>query len=91
MITKLSPGWIISAALLVAVCASIAYVPARAQVRGVYPPGMSATNSGVTPESGFTYSNQFLFYSRNQLKGPDGEILATGNNSVMMDMNSFAR
>jgi hypothetical protein len=50
---------------------------------------MSATNSGVTPESGFTYVNQFLFYSRDQLKSPDGEVLATGQNSVMMDMNSF--
>ena len=44
--------------------------PAQAQVRGVYPSGMSATNSGVTPEPGFTYSNLFLFYSRDQLKGP---------------------
>jgi hypothetical protein len=26
----------------------------RGQVRGVYPVGMSATNSGVTPRSGFT-------------------------------------
>jgi hypothetical protein len=50
---------------------------------------MSATNSGVTPEAGFTYSNMFLIYSRNQLKGPDGEVLVTGNNSVLMDMNSF--
>jgi hypothetical protein len=50
---------------------------------------MSATNSGVTPEPGFTYSNLFLFYSRDQLKGPNGEVLATGQNSVMMDMNSF--
>lgn len=64
-------------------------MPARAQVRGVYPLGMNATNSGVTPESGFTYSNVFLFYSRDQLVGPTGEILATGQNSVLMDMNSF--
>ena len=50
---------------------------------------MSATNSGVTPQSGFSYVNQFLFYSRDQAKGPNGEILATGQNSVMMDMNSL--
>jgi hypothetical protein len=56
----------------------------------VYPLGMSATNSGVTPESGFTYSNQLLIYSRNELKGPDGEVLATGSNSVIMDMNTLA-
>ena len=63
--------------------------PASAQVRGVYPLGMSATNSGVTPEPGISYVNQFLFYSRDEAKGPHGEILATGQNSVMMDMNSL--
>jgi hypothetical protein len=50
---------------------------------------MSATNSGVTPENGISYVNQFLFYSRDQAKGPNGEVLATGQNSVMMDMNSL--
>jgi hypothetical protein len=60
-----------------------------AQVRGVYPLGMSATNSGVTPASGFTYSNQLLIYSRDKLKDPGGKVIATGNNSVIMDMNSF--
>lgn len=69
--------------------AFVGFGPAQAQVRGVYPLGMSATNSGVTPEPGFSYSNQFLFYSRNQLRGPDGKVLSTGNNSVAMDMNSF--
>ena len=63
--------------------------PGKAQVRGVYPLGMSATNSGVTPEPGFTYSNAFLFYSRDQLKGANGELVATGLNSVLLDMNSF--
>jgi len=61
---------------------------ALAQVRGVYPLGMTATNSGVTPESGISYVNQFLFYSRDEAKGPNGEVLAKGQNSVMMDMNS---
>jgi hypothetical protein len=64
-------------------------LPVPAQVRGVYPLGMSATNSGVTPDSGFSYVNQFLFYSRDQAKGPNGEVLATGQNSVMMDMNTL--
>lgn len=59
------------------------------QVRGVYPLGMSATNSGVSPEPGLTYVNAFLFYARDELRGPDGEILATGANSVLMDMNTF--
>ena len=45
-----------------AVCELIS--SASAQVRGVYPLGMTATNSGVTPQAGFTYTNQFLFYSR---------------------------
>lgn len=62
---------------------------AQAQVRGVYPVGMSATNSGVTPEAGVSYSNLFIFFSRDEEKGPHGEILATGQNSIMMDMNSF--
>jgi hypothetical protein len=81
------PVWIIIP--LVVVCAFIGFGQAQAQVRGVYPLGMSATNSGVTPESGFTYSNLFLFYSRDQLKGPDSEVLATGSQSVLMDLNSF--
>jgi len=51
---------------------------------------MSATNSGVTPEPGFTYVNQLLIYSRNESKGPHGEVLATGSNSVVMDMNTIA-
>jgi hypothetical protein len=63
---------------------------AGAQSRGVYPLGMSATNSGITPESGFTYSNQLLFYSRDEVKDEHGDTLPiTGNNSVLMDMNSL--
>ena len=73
--------------LLATIC--IIALPALSQVRGVYPLGMSATNSGVTPESGISYVNQFLFYSRDQAKGPNGEVLATGQNSVMMDMNTL--
>jgi len=55
----------------------------------VYPVGMSATSSGVTPEPGITYSNVFIFFSRDEEKGAQGEVLATGQNSIMMDMNSF--
>jgi hypothetical protein len=61
----------------------------RGQVRGVYPLGMSGLNSGVTPESGITYSNLFLFYSRDHFRDQNGAVSATGENSVMMDMNSF--
>ena len=63
--------------------------PADAQVRGVYPTGMSATNAGVTPGSGLTYSNLFIFNSRDESKGPDGEVVATGSNAVMIDLNTF--
>jgi hypothetical protein len=71
-------------------CGTVLVSQARAQNRGVYPLGMSATNSGVTPEPGFSYSNQLLIYSRDKSKGPDGEVLATGSNSVVMDMNTLA-
>jgi hypothetical protein len=60
----------------------------QGQVRGVYPLGMSAINSGISPGPGFTYSNLFLFYSRDEMKDPHGSVIATGENSVMMDMNS---
>src|ERR1700741_3051743 len=50
---------------------------------------MTATNSGVTPAAGFTYTNQFLFYSRSELKDSTGQVTATGQNSVLMDMNSI--
>lgn len=62
---------------------------AQSQVRGVYPLGMSATNSGVTPPPGFTYSNLLAIYTRHQFRGSQGEILATGRNSVVMDLNSL--
>jgi hypothetical protein len=62
---------------------------AEAQVRGVYPTGMNATNAGITPESGLTYSNLFIFNARDESKGPDGEVVATGLNAVMIDLNTF--
>lgn len=70
-------------------CVLIAASQTQGQVRGVYPAGMSATNSGVTPPSGFTYSNLLAIYSRNEFRGPNGEVLATGNQSVVMDLNSI--
>ena len=77
-------------ALLATTCCGALTRSASAQNRGVYPLGMSATNSGVTPEPGFAYVNQLLIYSRDKSKGPDGEVLGTGTNSVVMDMNTLA-
>jgi len=70
-------------------CSFIAFGGAQAQNRGVYPLGMSAIGSGVMPAAGFTYSNSFLFYSRNRSVDAEGGVLATGSNSVLMDMNGF--
>lgn len=62
----------------------------HAQNRGVYPLGMSAINSGITPMPGFTYTNQFLYYSRDEAKDDHGNTLpVTGQNYVAMDMNSL--
>jgi hypothetical protein len=73
-----------------AACALAWSTAAQAQNRGVYPLGMSAINSGVTPGQGFTYSNQMLFYARDAAKDDDGATLPiTGTNAVVMDMNSF--
>lgn len=78
---------LVAVVVVVALVASLS--PVNAQVRGVYPVGMNATNSGVTPEPGFTYSNLFIFFSRDEEKDSAGNIIATGQNSIMMDLNSF--
>ena len=73
-----------------AVCVPIGATKVHAQNRGVYPLGMSAINSGVTPASGFSYSNQLLYYSRDEAKDNHGNTLpVAGSNYVLMDMNSF--
>ena len=74
-----------------AACVAILTMRAQAQNRGVYPLGMSATNSGFTPGPGFTYVNQLLFYSRDHAKDDVGHTLpVTGENYVLMDMNTLA-
>lgn len=75
--------------ILVAVLVWMVATSAQSQNRGVYPLGLSAINSGVSPEPGFTYSNSFLFYSRSEQKGGNGEVLATGQQSVLLDMNTL--
>jgi len=84
-----SPKAVIWIALGIAVYFVCGMGHALAQIRGVYPLGMSASNSGVTPASGFSYANQFLTYSRSQSKDANGVVVATGSNSVVMDMNSI--
>ena len=86
---NLSLGLAVRVSLLLA-CAQFLAILTNAQNRGVYPLGMSATNSGVTPAPGITYVNQLLIYSRDESKGPDGKVLGTGSNSVVMDMNTIA-
>ena len=79
-------GWILAAVGLLVIG-----MRAQAQNRGVYPLGMSATNSGVTPQPGFTYVNQLLFYSRDHAKDDVGNTLPViGENYVLMDMNTLA-
>ena len=72
---------------LAALC--IATGAAHAQNRGVYPLGMSALNSGVGPAQGFTYGNQLLFYARDRANDENGNAVASGSNTVVMDMNTF--
>ena len=62
---------------------------AHAQNRGVYPLGLSAINSGVSAAPGLTYNNSFLFYARDEQVGGNGEVLATGQQAVLLDMNTF--
>jgi hypothetical protein len=75
--------------VLVGVLLWLCATAAQAQNRGVYPLGLSAINSGVSPEPGLMYNNAFLFYSRSEQKGANGEVLATGQQSVLLDMNTL--
>jgi hypothetical protein len=75
----------------ISLCVTVLMMGAQAQNRGVYPLGMSATNSGVTSGPGFTYVNQLLFYSRDHSKDSAGHKLPVrGENYVLMDMNTLA-
>ena len=62
---------------------------AHAQNRGVYPLGLSAINSGVSAAPGLTYNNSFLFYARDEQKGGHGDVVATGQQAVLLDMNTL--
>jgi hypothetical protein len=60
----------IAAVSLLAAVASLGARSASAQSRGLYPLGMSATGSGIVADPGLSYSNLFLFYSRDKSVGP---------------------
>jgi hypothetical protein len=79
-----------SAAILGFLAVLLAAVPANAQVRGLYTPGISATNAGVVPEPGLTYCNIFLDYTFNELHGADGQRLqANPTFTTLADLNVF--
>ena len=61
-----------------------------AQVRGPYPPGVSAINAGTLPDPGATYMNYFQLFSFDQLNAADGSTVPTsGHLSVFLDHNFF--
>jgi hypothetical protein len=76
--------------LILALAGALAAGAAGAQVRGVYPTGMNATNAGVAPAPGWAYSNLFIANSRDARVGRSGETLATGEQSVLLDLNTFS-
>src|SRR5215470_5028568 len=68
----------------------LAAAAASAQTRGQYTPGINATNSGVLPEPGLTYSNVFLDYTFNELHGADGQRLQVKPAfTILADLNAF--
>ena len=84
-ISRSLPAIVAAAVVLVA-----SVVPAHAQIRGLYTPGMAATNSGVLPGAGLTYQALFQPYSFDETKGPDGDRLPfSGKTSVLVDQNIF--
>jgi len=76
---------------LLVVLGLIAAIPlAHGQNRGVYPLGMSAVNSGVTPPPGFTYAAQLIYYSRDEAKDNEGNTLPVhGQNYLLLNLNTF--
>jgi len=65
-------------------------MPLAGQVRGVYPLGMSAVSAGSLFGPGVSYVNAFLFYARDELRGAEGELVSTGKQTVLMDLNTIA-
>ncbi len=81
---------ILSAAALALLFAAVAPAEAQIIIRGLYPVGMQATNSGVLPGAGLTYQSLFQLYSFDELRGPDRqELPVKGTASVFVQQNIF--
>jgi hypothetical protein len=76
--------------LSIFVCLFLFPADISSQVRGLYPLGISATNSGVTPAPGWSLSSYLAIYTRNKFKDGQGNITATGRQSVIMDLNTLS-
>jgi hypothetical protein len=64
--------------------------PVFGQQRSQYLSGINAVNSGVMPDSGFTYSNVFYDDTSDRLKGPNGGgIPVNGQFAIFVDNNIF--
>jgi hypothetical protein len=80
--------WAITISLLILVSAVPSHAQSLPPLRGVYTPGFNATNSGVMPEPGLTYSNTFMDYSFNQVRcSVCGELAPEVD--VLVDVNVF--
>ena len=80
--------WALALGLLFVACAVPCHAQSVPPLRGVYTPGFNATNSGVMPEPGLTYSNTFMDYSFNEIRCTVcGELVPQVD--VLVDVNVF--
>jgi hypothetical protein len=90
MFGVLTSGSLARLAVVWFVCLLTFASPVGSQVRGLYTPGMSATNSGELPEAGLTYVAVVQAYSFDELKGADGDQLPVNlTTSVFFAQNLF--
>jgi hypothetical protein len=67
-------------------------IPGREEVFHEYARNIEKTiaaQPGVAAAPGLTYNNSFLFYARDEQVGGNGEVLATGQQAVLLDMNTL--
>ncbi len=65
--------------------------PSAAQNRGQYLPGSTGLNSGIMPSPGLSYTNIFIWFSSDTLKGPTGQTVPVqGSFNLYVDQNLFA-